>query len=156
MTVPMRAAVAGDLPALRDVYRRAVLGTGPARYDARQVAMWAGFADDETKWPALLEAPWLRVAEHDGGVVGFLCLNPLSHVSLLFVEPASQRLGVASDLLRAARDFARAEGVALLTADASLIVVPVFERAGFAVRQWEDVEREGVQFRRARMECVLS
>jgi putative acetyltransferase len=143
---------------LRTIFRDAVLETAPRHYAPEQVATWAASADQHDRW-----VPWLRdgstwvaaPVEAPDHVIGVAMVHPAGYVHLLYVDPAFHRRGVASALLAALEPSAIAAGVDALTADASLISHPVFERSGYAVVAWEEVEVRGHVFRRAKMRKAL-
>lgn len=151
----LREATAADVPALAALYAGAVRAAGPAHYDARQVEAWAAFAD-ETRFHRFVLDPLTLVAEDtragDGGeITGFAGLRKDGHVTALYVRADQMRRGIASALLRAVTERAKAQGIIQLTTDASKVSRPVFERHGFRVEAVETVERRGATFERYRM-----
>ena len=72
------------------------------------------------------------VAEVQGQVVGMIILFEARHLYQLFVDPAWHRQGLARRLWVLARDDASRQGNgAVITVNASLYAVPVYERFGF-------------------------
>lgn len=125
----VRTAGAGDLPALREVYRRASLSN----------------TDDA---PALLAHPELlvlpeehvlagrtRVAVDPGGfVVGFATTTgsgPVRELEDLFVDPDRQRRGLGALLVADAVRLLRAEGVVLLEVVANPHASRFYAAVGF-------------------------
>lgn len=142
---------------LQAIFRDAVVVAGPAVHSRAQCAVWASMADRDDRWTPWLAdgSTWIAV-ERDGDVpVGFAVTLPPDYVHLLYVDPAVHRRGCARMLLHAVERDARDLGIGELAADASLISRPVFEAAGYHVVAWEDVERGGQAFRRARMRKLL-
>ena len=151
----IRSARVGDADRLRAIFGDAVRAVGPQHYRPEQVAMWASFSDDESAWTALWPSTAMWVAEDATKVVGFVCLAPAQHVHLLYVDPCAHRQGVAMALLTHAESWARENNITMLTTNASLISHPLFLEAGYRVDAWEESERNGVCFRRARMSKAL-
>lgn len=90
---------------------------------------------------AATHAVW--IADLDGAIVGVLELRDGTHVSLLFVEPARHRSGVASGLLVAALG---APGTwPALTVNSAPGAVDAYARLGF-VATGPIVEHEGMRF----------
>lgn len=117
-----------------DVFLAAVRRTAAAVYTAEQVAAWIGpDRADVDAWDRRRSRASTSVAELDGVVVGFADLLPDGLVDMLFVHPDAGRRGVASVLLAAVVDEARARGIAGLRTFASRSARPVFERAGFVL-----------------------
>jgi putative acetyltransferase len=141
---------------LQAIFRDAVRAAGPVHYTPAQVAAWSSSADDDARWqPWLADGTTWAAEGEEGDVVGFATTWPDDYLHLLYVDPAFHRRGVARALLCAVDEHARARGIAALTADASLISHPVFAAHAWAVVAWEDVERMGQVFRRARMRKAL-
>jgi GNAT superfamily N-acetyltransferase len=89
----IRTATADDLPAIRDVFRRAALSNEGDR--AWIEAHPDEFGVDEEN---VLEG-WTRVAVVDGEIVGFATLVD-SELEDLFVDPDWMRQGIATALVR--------------------------------------------------------
>lgn len=144
-----------DAPVLAAIYREAATVMGAVAYDATQTAAWARFAEDEAAFAATLADGWVRVAEDAEGICGFAQVNLPGHLHLLYVAPRAGRRGVASALLEDCYFLAGAMGAAVMTVDASLVAQPMLLKQGFEVKAEEQVERDGVSFRRFRMEKRL-
>jgi GNAT superfamily N-acetyltransferase len=80
------------------------------------------------------------VAEHSGKLVGMLHLRESCHVSMLFVQAAHQRGGVARGLLAAAGDTG-----CQFTVSSSPNAVAAYERLGFRVTDSEQCVH-GIRF----------
>ncbi len=90
---------------------------------------------------------YLVARAEDGSLAGAAALRHDNHLFHLFVAPAWQRLGVATQLWRAVRDLADEQGRASrgFTVNASLYAVPFYERIGFAC-SGRRVESRGIAF----------
>ena len=154
LSFAIRKAAAAERDRLRDIYRDAVRVAGPQRYTASRVAGWMTSADDVDAWDQWLRegSTWVAVETRDPQcAIGVALMWPADQVHLLYVDPAFHRRGIASALLAAVEPEARDRGITSLTTDASLISHPVFVGQGYQVVEWEEVERRGEVFRRARM-----
>lgn len=143
--VRVRAGVAADLPALRDLWRQLEAVQGPARTlppvpdaEERALASFAAAVDDPDAR--------LLVAERDGRVVG-MALARLDRPSKMsdeqvvdlgrvVVREGERGRGVGEALVDAAEEFARARGVRFLSAKifaANAGAVAFWERLGFGL-----------------------
>lgn len=154
LAVTLHHATAADVPALSDLYARAVDQLADAHYDATAREAWAAFAKQEAFAAFVLEADTL-VARADGLTVGFSGLTPRGHIASLYVAPEAAGRGVARTLVEALLVRARERGHAAVTTDASAVSRPIFERLGFDVVTEERVERRGAIFLRYQMQRSL-
>ncbi|MGE5450276.1 MAG: cysteine-rich CWC family protein [Acidobacteriota bacterium] len=83
----------------------------------------------------------------DGSMAGAAALRSDNHLFHLFVSPAWQRQGVATQLWQAVWDYAREQGRAgkAFSVNATPYAVPFYQRLGFAV-SGERVETRGIAF----------
>ncbi len=127
--VQLRTAGAGDLPVLRDVFRRASLGN-------------PGDAEMLLAHPEVLVLPDTEVlAGHtrlavsdDGRVVGFATVlgdGPVRELEDLFVDPDAQRHGIGAELVADAVSRARADGATRLEVTGNPHAARFYERVGF-------------------------
>ena len=153
MTV--REAHAADLLHFAPVFADAVRTAGPSRYTPEQVSAWVRAADDPEAFGRQMLAARTFVAEDERGVAGFVTLEPDGRVAMLHVRGDRQRRGLGGRLLAVAVGAAAEGGAERAVAEASAFSLPLFLRAGFAVVEVETVVREGVTFRRHRVERRL-
>lgn len=144
-----------DLDALAAIYRDAVFGIGTSAYSAEQATVWASFPDDREAFAGLLSKGIALVAEIDGAPAAFCHLHPLDHISLLYTGTRHARKGLATAAYLGIEAYAREQGQAVLTTDASKLSRPFFEHHGFVVRRTEQTIRQGVSFERYQMEKRL-
>ncbi|QIE28667.1 putative N-acetyltransferase YafP (plasmid) [Caballeronia sp. SBC1] len=150
----IRRYEAADLDAVISVFLRSVREVASRDYDAGQIAAWAQ-ADREVWSRRRLDRPtW--VALIDDVIAGFTDLESNGHIDMLFVDPASQRRGVASALLDTVENAARVRGLAVLNTDASITARPFFEKHGFQVVRSQDVALRGQRLTNFRMEKRFS
>ena len=143
------------MEALARLYRSSVTAVGPASYTEEQVASWAAFPDEREAFRAFVLGPTTLVAHAHGTIVGFGGVTVAGRVASLYVHPEHGRQGVATALLQALMDRARAQGIRRLRTEASVFSRPVFERMGFSLDEVEVVERRGAIFQRYRMSLTL-
>ncbi|MDO6386626.1 GNAT family N-acetyltransferase [Uliginosibacterium sp. 31-12] len=133
-----------DAPALAAVYRTAILETGRSAYSAEQCAAWAATADDASAWAARLQDNWVRVAvDEEGEIVGFGGILMPGQIDLLFTVPDANRQGIGSLILEDLLELATAMGAKKVTAIASELSKPFFEKHGFKLVESGEHERCG-------------
>ncbi|MEX3946824.1 GNAT family N-acetyltransferase [Paraburkholderia sp. EG287B] len=148
-TIDWRRYVPGrDASALAALFRASVTTLAASRYDAAQRSAWAAAADDLADFDARLARGVTLVAHCDGAAAAFGQLFPLDHVEMLYVAPAWSRRGLATAMLARLEALAREARSTVLSADASAVSRPVFERAGFSLISSETVLRDGVSLPR--------
>ncbi len=147
--IELRLYDPADLPAVADIFSRAIRETASADYDPAQIAAWSRF--DPAAWSAQRAARATWVARIDGAPAGFADFEPDGHLDRLYVHPAHGRRGVARCLVAAVESRAVALGLDALRTEASLTARPFFEAVGFSILVEETVERGGQWFRRYRM-----
>ena len=150
-TPSLRPASAADVPTLAAIYEGSVRRLAPTLYLPPQVDAWAGFARDEEAFRRWILDAFTLVAEVQEVVVGFGGLRDDGLVSSLYVHPDQGRRGIASLILAALLERARALGLPRVSTHASEFSRGTFLRAGFEVDADEVVQRRGLPFRRFRM-----
>jgi GNAT superfamily N-acetyltransferase len=85
------------------------------------------------------------VADLEGRLVGAIEMRPPAHVSLLFVETAQHRRGIARRLLAAGLEALGGPAPEESTVNSSLGAVHAYERLGFR-RVCGTVERDGISY----------
>jgi len=117
------------------IFRDAIEFSAVDDYDDDQRAAWAARADDEAAFGAKLAAQLTIVATLEGFVVAFASLKGADEVDMLYVDPAAGRQGVGAALIDALTRLARSRGAKRLTAEASDVSRPVFERLKFTAER---------------------
>jgi len=127
--VHVRTAVADDLPALRDLFRRASLsnpGDAPTLLSHPEALVLPDTA---------VLAGHTRVAvAPDGTVVGFattLGTGPVRELEDLFVDPGQHRRGIGAELVADAASLARAEGATRIEVTGNPHASTFYARVGF-------------------------
>jgi PAS domain S-box-containing protein len=124
----IRAAVVADIPALRDVYRRASLSNAGDR-----VALLA-HPDALEYDPHAVDQNLVRAAFVDGRLVGFATLVPQERVGELedlFVDPCWMRRGIARTLVLDAIENAREQRLRRIEVTANPHALGFYEKVGF-------------------------
>ena len=128
MKLLVRDAGAADVEVLRDIYRRASLsndGDAPNLLAHPEALVWSV--------TALVEGR-VRVAEHEGRVVGFATTVDgagVAELDDLFVEPESMRRGVARELILDAASTARLRGARRIEVTANDHALDFYLNVGF-------------------------
>ena len=80
-------------------------------------------------------------------IVGVIEMRTLNHVSLLFVDPQYQRLGISRELLHRSIKVCRDHepGLTDISVNSSPYAVPIYEKLGFVQQQSEQVIN-GIRF----------
>ena len=133
--VSFRPYLPADAQRCAGIFRDAIEFSAADDYDADQRAAWAGRADDEAAFGAKLAGQLTIVATLDGFVVGFASLKGAEDLDMLYVDPAAGRQGVGAALVDALTRLARARGAKRLTAQASDLSKPLFDRLGFSAER---------------------
>lgn len=147
---------AGDLPHVIALFSASVHGLAGAHYDARQRAAWAPAEPDQKVWRARIEGQQTLIAEDEGVLIGFISWAPNGHIDLLFTAPQHARKGIASALCIQVEAALSATGINTAFTEASLVARPFFEHRGFVVTEAQDLDRNGVRFRRYAMQKTLT
>jgi GNAT superfamily N-acetyltransferase len=81
------------------------------------------------------------LAEYEGNIAGVVEVKKRRHISMLYVEKAYHRKGIASELLNQALDYilSRSPKTKEVTVNSSPYAVPFYERAGFRKTDEEKV-----------------
>ena len=146
----------GDTPSLIALFRETIHGVADRDYSPAQLAAWAPAEIDEAVWAERQAQNDTLLAEIDGKPVGFAELAADGHLHMLFVHKDRQGEGIASALLAAMEDHARAGGHTTLTTDASLTAQPFFTRRGFRRMKEQVVERNGQTLKNCHMTKTLA
>lgn len=144
-----------DALATLEIFIRAILQGARDEYTVEQTEAWLGRDVLSSGWHEARSGAATVVAELDGRVVGFADLDPTGYIDRLFTHPSATRRGVASALLTEILGRARNRGIAELSAYASALARPVFERFGFVVESEETAVRHGIPLDRYSMRVDL-
>ena len=146
----------GDVSATAKLYFQSVREGTVAYYDDAQRQAWAPEVPDDRDWGDKLKGQRVFIAEQSGTMAGFMTLVPDGEIDLAFVAPAFIGKGVAWKLYQAALTEARNLGLTRLSAHASYLARPFFERQGWSVIKEQTVIRNDVELTNFVMEKQLS
>ncbi len=133
--VALRPYLPADARRCAEIFRSSIEELAAEDYDEQQREAWASRADDEAGFSARLEGALTLLAVIDGLVAGFASLKGGEEVDRLFVDPEFARQSVGRTLVDALTKLAEARGAKRLTAEASDVAKPLFERLGFTAQQ---------------------
>jgi putative acetyltransferase len=126
------------------------------RYDPAQIQAWAPKVPEPERWFQRLHEYDTFVADNDlRETIGWISTSPEGYIDMLFCLPEAVGRGVAAGLYAEAERTAIARGITQLTAHASLLAQPFFERHGWVIDSHETVVRNGVEIPRAAMSKLL-
>jgi len=98
----IRPATTSDAAAVAELFRRAVKHISNSHYSEQEKNAWLQGADDADFWQKHIDGGNVRVATHNGRVLGFIEYQPeQSHLNCLYTDPHHQRQGIATALLNA-------------------------------------------------------
>ena len=154
----IRGYEAPDAPHLAQLYFESARTLGARRYSPEQVAAWAPApADPAAVHARASDGRRTLVAEGpDGAVLGYGDLEGDGHIDHLYCQPNAAGTGVASALLDALQDQARAQGLNRLYVEASELARGLFERQGFTTTARRDFVVRGVAIHNYAMERRLA
>jgi putative acetyltransferase len=133
--VSFRPYLPSDAARCAEIFRDAIEISAADDYDDDQRAAWAARADDEDAFGARLAGQLTIVATLDGFVVAFASLKGADQLDMLYVDPAAGRQSVGAALIDAIIRLATARGAKRLTAEASDVSKPLFERQKFVAEK---------------------
>ena len=145
MPIVVREASSKDAAAACEVLRRSIreLCGADHRYDAKAVAQWLENKTIENvhQW---LEAPstYGVVAERDGAVCGFAMVGRNGTISLCYLVPEVQYLGVGKRMLAALEARAAQWNLKTLSVESTRTAKSFYERNGY-VGTGDTVPAEG-------------
>lgn len=134
-SVSFRPYLPADAERCAAIFRDAIEFSTADDYDDDQRAAWAARADDEAAFGAKLAGQLTIIATLDGFVAGFASLKGADQLDMLYVDPGTGRQGVGAALVDALIRLARARGAKSLTAEASDVSKPLFERLKFVAER---------------------
>jgi putative acetyltransferase len=133
--VSLRPYLSADAKRCAEIFRSSIEELAAEDYDADQREAWGSRADNEAAFSARLAEALTILAVVDGTVGGFASLKGGEEIDMLFVDPEFARQGVGQTLVDALTKLAEARGAKRLTAEASDIARPLFERQGFTAQK---------------------
>ena len=154
--ITLRPFRSSDIAETARLYYRSVREGTVTCYNEAQRKAWAPEVPDQDWWAEKLGRQQVFVADHAGTMAGFMTLEQDGEIDLAFVAPEYIGRGVAWLLYQAVMNEARQKGLQKLTAHASYLARPFFERQGWSVCKEQSVTRNGVALTNFVMELSLS
>ena len=146
----IRPAASSDAAALAELFRRAVQHISNRHYSEQEKNAWLQGADDADFWQKHIDGGNVRVATHNGRVLGFIEYQPeQSHLNCLYTDPRHQRQGIATALLNAV--LPSADSGKTITVDASKAALAFFQKQGFVRQHENQIPRNGLVLTNYRM-----
>ena len=133
--VALRPYLPADAKRCAEIFRLSIEELAADDYDEQQREAWASRADDEKAFGAKLASELTLLAMIEGAIAGFASLKGAEEIDMLFIDPEFARQGVGRTLVDALTKLAEARGAKRLTAEASDVAKPLFERLGFTAQQ---------------------
>ena len=138
----IRPATTSDATAVAELFRRAVKHISNSHYSEQEKNAWLQGADDADFWQKHIDGGNVRVATHNGRVLGFIEYQPeQSHLNCLYTDPHHQRQGIATALLNAV--LPSADSGKTITVDASKAALAFFQKQGFVLQHENQIPRNG-------------
>jgi len=147
----LRQAVAGDVPALRRIYSRAVSAVAPRAYTPEQFAAWRAFAD-APQFDDFVLSVNTYVAERGDELLAFCGVSDAGHVASIYVDPDHSGRGLGRMMLEQVLELRPTPASGRYYAEASRFSVGLFTRCGFREIERDHVMRGGVEFERILVE----
>lgn len=153
----IRRAVRGDIPAMAQMTGDTIVRINSRDYTPRQIEAWAARGASTARWEELWETSLSFFVAHDGQgrLLGVVSVNSRGYLHSLFVHSERQGEGIATALLFAAQDYARARGADCLYSEVSRTARPFFLARGFREIASQRVVVSGVAMENFRMEKCL-
>ncbi len=137
------------------LFHRAVREGARLKYSEEQVRAWSPEDSVSPGWSDRLSTAETVVAEDTEGLMGFMSMTPDGYLDLAFVAPEHMGQGISDTIYAVLEGRARAQGVPVLSTQASLLAEPFFARHGWRVTRRQEVEMRGVVLKNAWMEKRL-
>ena len=118
-----------------NAFRASIEKLAAEDYSADQREAWASHADDEAAFGQGLAGMLTLIAVVDREAAGFASLKGADVINMVFVDPEFARQGMGAALVDALTRLAQARGAKRLTAEASDVAKPLFERLGFVAQK---------------------
>ena len=146
----IRPATTSDAAAVAELFRRAVKHISNSHYSEQEKNAWLQGADDADFWQKHIDGGNVRVATHNGRVLGFIEYQPeQSHLNCLYTDPHHQRQGIATALLNAV--LPSSDSGKAVSADVSKAALAFFQKQGFVRQHENQIPRNGLVLTNYRM-----
>ena len=146
----IRPATTSDAAAVAKLFRRAVQHISNRHYSEQEKSAWLQGADNADFWQKRIDGGNVRVATHNGRMLGFIEYQPeQNYLNCLFTDPSHQRQGIATALLAAV--LPSADSGMAVSADVSKAAAAFFQNQGFVLQHENQIPRNGLVLTNYRM-----
>ena len=150
----LHVATPADHDILGDVMFRAIR-EGDSPYTQAQRVAWMPRRNQGPAWSARLSSQEVVIGTRNGAVAGFMTLETVGYIDLVYILPDARGQGLFDALLHRIEKHAHKGRVTRLSTHASLMAQPAFARHGFAVVGHETITRNGQVLKRAEMTKLI-
>ena len=150
----LRSYTPVDATALGQIFYRSVDEGAASKYTPEQRAAWCPKPPQGEDWNDKLAKSDCVVAESNGKLVGFMSRQG-AYFDMAYVLPEVMGQGVAGVLCAVLEGRALADGVKLMTVEASELAEPFFARRGWHLVRRQSVLKHDVELRNCVMEKTL-
>jgi putative acetyltransferase len=144
-----------DAAVLSRLMHESVHGVGVRGYSAEELAAWSPSPRDPESARERFAGQHIWLAEDVDGACAFMTLKGSGYLDFAYALPRAAGRGAASAIYAALESWARANKLATLTSDISLVARPFFEKRGWRVLRQQDNDVRGVNLVNFRMEKHL-
>lgn len=124
-------------------------------YTQAQLDAWAPRVPNAERWNESLSDHYTIVYRQHGTILGFGDISKNGYLDRLFVHKNYQNVGIATAILSALEEYARAIGCTRITTHASITAQPFFDHHAYTVLAEQQVHRNHQILTNYSMEKVL-
>lgn len=122
-----------DIPRLQELFTETVRNVNSEHYTPEETEDWIS-CGDKARWEDLFSHLIFYIAtDKAGNIIGFASVSKEGLLHSLFTDHRHLRQGVAKALLEKTEEFARKNGITVITSEVSVTAKPFFEQMGFTV-----------------------
>lgn len=143
-TTNIREGSIDDLEDMQALFAETIHNISLNDYNEAQLEAWASGIDNTKRWHNILTSQDVFVAEQNKKMIGFVTLENLNYIDLLYVDTDYQNKGIAKQLFANVEEIAKLNNQKTLEADASITALPFFLRMGFTIVKKQNVLRRFV------------
>lgn len=152
----LRKYESADCPVLAKLFYETVHEVNRKDYSQSQLHAWATGTVNILEWDASFLANHTVIAEMDGIITGFCDMDHTGYLDRLYVHHNYQGQGIATAMVNALEQQAKARGIVHFTTHASITAKPFFERRGYQVVKENTAVCQGIALTNFIMEKNIS